>query len=103
MMLFAWNQIQVVGTHNSYHLEPLPSVRSLIAATGERQAEGLDYSHPPLAEQFSRQGVRQIELDVFHDPDGGRYADPAARRIIRGWGVTPVPIPMRTVCSAMPG
>ena len=87
------NQVQVVGTHNSYHLEPLPSVRSLIAATGERQAEALDYSHPPLAEQFSRQGVRQIELDVFHDPDGGRYADPAARRIIRGMGRDPCPDP----------
>ena len=53
-----WNQIQVIGTHNSYHLAPLPAVRSLIAAAGERQAEALDYSHPPLAGQFSTQGVR---------------------------------------------
>ncbi len=86
-----WNQIQVIGTHNSYHLAPLPAVRSLIAAAGERQAEALDYSHPPLAEQFSTQGVRQIELDVFQDPEGGRYAEPAARKIFRGMGRDPGP------------
>jgi hypothetical protein len=28
--------------------------------------------------------VRQIELDLFHDPDGGHYAEPAARSILRG-------------------
>ncbi len=88
-----WNQIQVVGTHNSYHLAPCPTVRALIAAAGERQAEALDYSHRPFAEQFSTQGVRQIELDVFHDPDGGRYAEPGARKILRGLGRDPGPDP----------
>ena len=96
-----WNQIQVIGTHNSYHIEPLPAVRALIAAAGEQQAEGLDYSHRPLAEQFSAQGVRQIELDIFHDPEGGHYADPAARKILRGMGATLAPTPMRTACSAV--
>ncbi len=84
-----WNQIQVIGTHNSYHLAPLPSVRALIAAAGETRAEALDYSHPPLAEQLSTQGVRQIELDLFHDPQGARYAEPAARKILRGMGRDP--------------
>ena len=32
----------------------------------------------PLREQFDLQGVRQIELDVFADPNGGRYADRVA-------------------------
>src|SRR5947209_597564 len=78
------NQIQVIGSHNSYHMEPSPAVRSLIATAGERQAQGLDYSHPPLAQQFSGRGVRQIELDLFYDPEGGHYAQPAARGILRG-------------------
>jgi hypothetical protein len=85
------NQIQVIGSHNSYHIEPSPAVRALIAATGERQAQGLEYTHPPLAEQFTDRGIRQIELDLFHDPEGGRYAEPAARKIVRGLGRDPGP------------
>ena len=44
--------------------------------------------------QFADRGIRQIELDVFADPTGGRYADPAARRrIVRGLGKDPGPDP----------
>ncbi|MGB1140287.1 MAG: phosphatidylinositol-specific phospholipase C1-like protein, partial [Halioglobus sp.] len=35
----------------------------------------LDYQHVPLTEQFETQGIRQIELDIFHDPEGGLYAN----------------------------
>ena len=98
-----WNQIQVIGTHNSYHMSPLPAVRALIAAAGEHQAEALDYSHPPLAEQFSAEGVRQIELDIFHDPQGGHYADPGARKILRGLGRDPGPDPNANGVLLRPG
>lgn len=76
------NQIQVIGSHNSYHIAPYPTVRELIAKAGRGQAEGLDYSHRPLAEQFSELGVRQIELDVHADPKGGLYASPKARSLL---------------------
>src|SRR5262245_45730181 len=36
------DQIQVIGTHNSYHVAPAPAVQALIAAAGRREAEGLD-------------------------------------------------------------
>jgi hypothetical protein len=85
------NQIQVIGSHNSYHIEPSPTVRALIAAAGERHAQGLEYTHPPLAEQFSSRGVRQIELDLSYDPEGGRYAEPSARKVLRGLGRDPGP------------
>jgi hypothetical protein len=85
------NQIQLIGSHNSYHIEPAPAVRSLIAASGEAKAQGLEYTHPPLADQFSDRGIRQIELGLFHDPEGGRYAEPAVRRIVRGLGRDPGP------------
>ncbi len=98
-----WNQIQVIGTHNSYHLAPLPAVRALIAAAGENQAKRLDYSHRSLAEQFSTQGVRQIELDVFYDPEGGRYAEPGARKILRGLGRDPGPDPDANGVLRRPG
>ena len=68
------NEIQVMGTHNSYRVRPpAPLFDSLLAAAPEQVAE-LDYAHRPLEEQLSQLGARQIELDVFPDPEGGRYA-----------------------------
>jgi hypothetical protein len=87
------NQIQVIGSHNSYHIEPAPSVRALIAASGPRRAEAIEYTHRPLAEQFSRLGIRQVELDVFNDPIGGLFAAPAARSMLRGRQKDPGPDP----------
>ncbi len=72
------NEIQVIGTHNSYHLAPEAPLRALIALGGKERAESLDYSHRPLAEQFSWLGIRQIELDVYADPKGGHYREPKA-------------------------
>lgn len=78
------NQIQLLGTHNSYHIAPKPQVLDLIGPRGK----GLQYSHKPLEEQLSRQGVRQFEIDVFADPAGGLYARPAELRLTGG---QPVP------------
>ncbi|HEX6470797.1 MAG TPA: phosphatidylinositol-specific phospholipase C1-like protein [Streptosporangiaceae bacterium] len=75
------NQIQVIGTHNSYHVEANQAEFSLISLVAGASAAGaLQYSHPPLAEQFDDEHVRQIELDVYADPDGGRYATPLIRQ-----------------------
>ncbi|WP_435021898.1 Ca2+-dependent phosphoinositide-specific phospholipase C [Tundrisphaera sp. TA3] len=80
------NQIQVVGSHNSYHIAPYPTVVNLMIPRFRPQAKALDYTHPPLAEQLSRAGVRQIELDIYPDPEGGRYADPPARKVLKTFG-----------------
>jgi Phosphoinositide phospholipase C, Ca2+-dependent len=69
------NQIQVLGSHNSYHGQPFPQVLSAIAKVGAAGAASLDYAHRPLAQQFPL-GIRQLELDVWSDPDGGKYAHP---------------------------
>jgi hypothetical protein len=87
------NQVQVIGSHNSYHVAPYNTVLELIAATGRRRAESLDYTHPPLAEQFSRHGIRQVELDVYADPKGGLFAAPSARKVLLGLGKEPGPDP----------
>jgi Phosphoinositide phospholipase C, Ca2+-dependent len=97
------NQIQVIGSHNSYHIAPAPSVLGLIAAGGRRNAEALDYTHRPLAEQFSQLGIRQIELDVFADPKGGLYAAPTARKILSDIGNEPGPDPNAGGQLASPG
>jgi hypothetical protein len=74
------NQLQVLGTHNSYHLAPEPA---LLEAGGERLVT-YEYTHRTLTEQLSQLHVRQFELDVFADPEGGRYASPAALGLVPG-------------------
>ena len=68
------NQIQVLGTHNSYHVQPRPALFEALLLF-DPAFLAWEYTHVPLAEQFATQGIRQIELDVFHDPDGGLYAN----------------------------
>jgi hypothetical protein len=55
------NQLQYVGTHNSYHIREKP------VAAG--RATEWNYSHAPLDVQLDR-GVRSFELDL-HYRDGG--------------------------------
>jgi len=76
------NQVQVLGTHNSYHVQAEPDLFSALRAAAPEITRTLAYSHAPLTEQLDQRGVRQVELDVFADPDGGRYAEPAALPII---------------------
>ncbi len=80
--LLRLNQVQVVGSHNSYHVQAAPALFSAIEAFDASLARTLEYSHAPIAEQLEAQGVRQLELDVFADPTGGRYASPAGPRAI---------------------
>ncbi|WP_119727620.1 phosphatidylinositol-specific phospholipase C1-like protein [Thermomonospora amylolytica] len=75
------NQIQVVGSHNSYHLEPSAREFALVSLFAGDQAGAWQYSHRPLGEQLAGQRVRQIELDLYADPDGGMYARPLIRTL----------------------
>jgi hypothetical protein len=72
----AMNDVQVVGSHNSFKARIPAAVLAKIRAAEPKLADGLDYYHLPLAQQLDR-GVRQLEIDIFADPQGGRYADPA--------------------------
>ncbi|HYE30897.1 MAG TPA: Ca2+-dependent phosphoinositide-specific phospholipase C [Methylomirabilota bacterium] len=84
------NEVQVIGSHNSYHIEPHPSVLQVIASRNQANARGLQYTHPPLPVQFD-QGIRQIELDIFADPEGGRYARPSGPEEARALGLPTPP------------
>src|SRR5258708_1758950 len=70
------NQIQVIGTHNSYHYGLAPSEAKLLEQKNPKLYQALEYRHRPLDAQFNS-GVRQIELDIYADSEGGRYAHPA--------------------------
>ncbi|MGF1457315.1 MAG: phosphatidylinositol-specific phospholipase C1-like protein [Alphaproteobacteria bacterium] len=77
------NDLQAVGSHNSYkRFIPAPEL-AIIKSTSPDAAIALDYGHRPLTEQLDL-GMRQIELDLFHDPEGGRYADPALPKATKG-------------------
>lgn len=68
------NDLTAVGTHNSYKLA-IPEAELAALVARNPGASGLDYAHRPLTEQLDA-GVRQIEIDVLNDPQGGRYARP---------------------------
>ena len=64
------NQLQAVGTHNSYHIAlPRPASPSH------------NYSHQPLSRQLIKQGIRQFEFDIYWNEAQGfevfhRHDDP---------------------------
>jgi len=84
------NQIQVIGSHNSYHAGFAPSERKFLELKDPKALHGLDYHHAPLADQLSG-GVRQIELDIFADPTGGRYAHLWLDDAVKKTGLAPDP------------
>lgn len=55
-----FNQVQALGTHNSYHIEPDVLLDASLA-----------FTHLPLADQLGSQGVRQLELDIHWRKTGG--------------------------------
>jgi Phosphoinositide phospholipase C, Ca2+-dependent len=75
------NQIQVIGTHNSYHAGIAPNESKIWQAKYADAYKGLDYQHQPLPQQFDS-GVRQIELDIFADSKGGLYAHPSGPSMV---------------------
>ncbi|MCD8539764.1 MAG: phosphatidylinositol-specific phospholipase C1-like protein [Leadbetterella sp.] len=102
------NQIQVLGTHNSYARPVDPALLEYgDAAFGklmgsylknmapEQQAfykeyhpnevpmsEGLKYLHPSFPEQLDA-GLRSLEIDIYYDPTGNRFNDPAGHRLLK--------------------
>src|SRR3712207_349986 len=84
------NQLQSVGSHNSYHVEAPKAEADLRGVVDPAGQQALEYTHAPLPEQFAEQQVRQIELDVWADPLGGLYARPLIRTLTNGGPYDPV-------------
>jgi len=69
------NQIQVIGSHNSYNLGFAPSEEKFARMHNAKGYESLEYHHATLTHQLDG-GVRQLEIDIVQDPEGGRFAHP---------------------------
>jgi hypothetical protein len=96
------NQIQVIGSHNSYHAGLLPGIVKLLEQRDPRELAGLDYAHAGLATQLSH-GVRQLELDIFADSKGGRFAHPKGQMMIAHAGLPADPDPYTEGVMLKPG
>jgi hypothetical protein len=70
------NQVQVLGSHNSYRPVASVATQELLDAQIGAAARGLDYGHPTLEAQLDL-GVRQFEFDPYVDRDGGLYSRPS--------------------------
>lgn len=80
------NQLQYIGSHNSYHAGFGPGETEVWNKTAPQDFASLDYSHPSLTRQLD-DGVHQIELDVYADSKGGRYSHPAINKRVAEAGL----------------
>lgn len=69
------NETQIIGSHNSYKSSMPAPILEYLKKVSPAAAQSLEYEHLPLSQQLDL-GLRNLELDVFHDPMGGKYANP---------------------------
>ncbi len=70
------NEIQLVGSHNSYHSGISPNEMAYMRSVDPKSADSLEYRHPSLTTQLN-DGVHQLEIDVYGDAHGGLFSHPA--------------------------
>jgi rhodanese-related sulfurtransferase len=81
------NQVQFIGSHNSYKLPIQKELFEVLEAMDTDLAQSLDYSHPGIWEQLDL-GLRVLELDVYDDPEGGRFLRPKGKELLMDSGFT---------------
>ncbi len=69
------NKVQLIGSHNSYKKAIDTALFNLLKAKNPQAAVGLEYSHIPLPDQLNL-GLHNLEIDVYADEKGGKYAHP---------------------------
>jgi len=72
------NQIQTLGSHNSYHKRANKPVLNFLkglafALPKEYNPKDLDYAHEPLLIQLDSFNLRSFEIDIYADPKGGQF------------------------------
>ncbi|MBB6499329.1 phosphatidylinositol-specific phospholipase C1-like protein [Pedobacter cryoconitis] len=69
------NHIQVIGSHNSYKRAIDPGLFKVLQKRDSVGMSRIDYSHISLTEQLNM-GLLNLEIDVYADSLGGKYAHP---------------------------
>lgn len=83
------NDIQVIGSHNSYKIGIEKPLFDLLLQK-DSTLSSLEYEHIPLTDQLNL-GLRSLELDIFYDPDGGYYSNPKGLKYVKNQGAQPLP------------
>lgn len=68
------NEIQAVGTHNSFHVAPPAPVLAAMSLVAPELAATTRVTQRPLDEQLGALAMTHVELDVYADPHGGLFA-----------------------------
>ena len=82
------NEIQVIGSHNSYKIPIEKPLWDYIYQMDSTKATSLQYGHISIKKQLEL-GLRNVELDVFYDPQGGHFSNPKGLELIRESGFEP--------------
>lgn len=75
------NEIQIIGSHNSYKKAIDPKLWKLIELFNSDLAYSLQYEHVSITEQLNL-GLRNLEIDLVYDPVGGRFQDPLGNKLL---------------------
>lgn len=77
------NQIQCIGSHNSYKQAIDPALFSMLTKLDPVQFKAIEYSHISLTEQLNL-GLQNLEIDIYADTKGGKYAKPFGLSLAKG-------------------
>ena len=69
------NHLQVIGSHNSYKQAIDPKLFAVLQKADSASMSRIDYEHQSLTEQLTL-GLASLEIDVYADAKGGKYAHP---------------------------
>jgi len=75
------NQLQVIGSHNSYKTAIEPELYKMIYAKDSAIA-GVQYEHIAITDQLNM-GLRNLEIDIYADSKGGKYAHPKGLELVK--------------------
>ena len=77
------NEIQVIGSHNSYKKAILPEFYSYLSKKDSMNfLPRIQYEHIPIPKQLDL-GLRNLEIDVYADSKGGKYAYPKILNLVK--------------------
>jgi hypothetical protein len=83
------NELQVIGSHNSYRKRTDPYVMGFLEQNASMlppyfNPDNWDYEHLLLDAQFTDYSIRSIEFDVFDDPAGGLFFFRYGKAVVAG-------------------
>lgn len=83
------NQIQIIGSHNSYKKLPDPRVMKFLMGMRKKLGKkldpiGIDYGHTTIDSQFTNYNMRGLEIDIYNDPRGGVFYKRRINSLVHG-------------------